>query len=200
MFHHVINPRYVGRRSDLRVLGTKLPGPGTIYLAQDLRFRHPVGIGDTITATLTVKEKRPEKGNVTLDCVCANQDGVVVITGTAETRAPREKTANQARKSALCARWPARRDARVADSRRCWAGYSDSSGPPGRFVVFASGARCRDSWVDRAHTDWASSAHSRGGGGRGRRHFNAPSVGHAGRASLCRPGSGAGPGRKRSAW
>src|SRR6516164_8865439 len=43
------------------VLGTKLPGPGTIYLEQDLRFRRPTGPGDTITVTVTVKEKRPEK-------------------------------------------------------------------------------------------------------------------------------------------
>src|SRR5215472_7072237 len=39
------------------VLGTKLPGPGTIYLDQDLRFRRPTGPGDTITVTVTVKEK-----------------------------------------------------------------------------------------------------------------------------------------------
>jgi phosphate acetyltransferase len=43
------------------VLGTKLPGPGTIYLEQGLRFRRPIGPGDTITVTVTVKEKRPEK-------------------------------------------------------------------------------------------------------------------------------------------
>src|SRR3974390_1756665 len=43
------------------VLGTKLPGPGTIYLEQALRFRRPIGPGDTITVTVTVKEKRPEK-------------------------------------------------------------------------------------------------------------------------------------------
>ncbi|KAF0131093.1 MAG: acetoacetyl-CoA reductase [Xanthobacteraceae bacterium] len=49
------------------VLGTKLPGPGTIYLEQDLRFRKPVSPGDTITVTVTVREKRPEKRVVILD-------------------------------------------------------------------------------------------------------------------------------------
>jgi phosphate butyryltransferase len=91
MFHHIIIHGMWGAGLISAVLGTKLPGPGTIYLGQNLRFRHPVGIGDTITATLTVTEKRADKGDVTLDCVCTNQDNVAVITGTAETRAPREK-------------------------------------------------------------------------------------------------------------
>ena len=91
MFHHIIIHGIWGAGLISAVLGTKLPGPGTIYLGQDLRFRHPVSIGDTITATLTVREKRPAKGDVTLDCVCTNQDGKAVITGTAEIRAPTEK-------------------------------------------------------------------------------------------------------------
>jgi phosphotransacetylase/acyl dehydratase len=91
MFHHIIIHGMWGAGLISAVLGTKLPGPGTIYLGQDLRFRRPVNIGDTITATLTVKEKKPAKGDVTLDCVCTNQKGDVVISGTAETRAPTEK-------------------------------------------------------------------------------------------------------------
>ena len=91
MFHHIIIHGMWGAGLISAVLGTRLPGPGTIYLGQDLRFRHPVSIGDTITATLTVKEKKPEKGDVTLDCVCTNQHGQQVITGTAFTRAPLEK-------------------------------------------------------------------------------------------------------------
>jgi len=91
MFHHIIIHGMWGAGLISAVLGTKLPGPGTIYLGQDLRFRYPVSIGDTITATLTVREKKPAKGDVTLDCVCTNQDGKTVITGTAETRAPTEK-------------------------------------------------------------------------------------------------------------
>lgn len=91
MFHHVIIHGMWGAGLISAVLGTRLPGPGTIYLGQDLRFHHPVGIGDTVTATLTVREKHAERGDVTLDCVCANQGGKTVITGTAEVRAPREK-------------------------------------------------------------------------------------------------------------
>ena len=91
MFHHIIIQGMWGAGLISAVLGTKLPGPGTIYLGQDLRFRRPVSIGDTITATVTVREKKPEKGDVTLDCVCANQHGESVITGTAFTRAPNVK-------------------------------------------------------------------------------------------------------------
>lgn len=91
MFHGVIAHGMWGAGLISAVLGTRLPGPGAIYLGQDLRFRHPVVIGDTITATVTVREKKPEKGDVTFDCVCTNQNGQAVITGVAETRAPRLK-------------------------------------------------------------------------------------------------------------
>jgi phosphotransacetylase len=65
--------------------------PGAIYLSQSLRFTRPVGIGDTITTTVTVIEKRPEHHVVVLKCLCANQDGKDVITGQAEVKAPTEK-------------------------------------------------------------------------------------------------------------
>lgn len=55
------------------VPGTRLPGPGTIYLSQDLRFLLPVGIGDTITTTVRVRETRAGHGDVVLDCRCTNQ-------------------------------------------------------------------------------------------------------------------------------
>ncbi|MDN3564139.1 bifunctional enoyl-CoA hydratase/phosphate acetyltransferase [Paeniroseomonas aquatica] len=91
MFHHIIIQGMWGGGLISAVLGTRLPGPGTIYLGQELHFRRPVSIGDTITATVTVRDKRPEKGDVTLDTVCTNQHGDAVITGTAEARAPRVK-------------------------------------------------------------------------------------------------------------
>jgi phosphotransacetylase/acyl dehydratase len=91
MFHHVIIQGMWGAGLISATLGTKLPGPGTIYLGQDLRFTHPVSIGDTITATVTVREKKPAKGDVVLDCVCTNQRGKPVITGSAFIRAPTEK-------------------------------------------------------------------------------------------------------------
>lgn len=75
------------------VLGTQLPGPGTIYLGQDLRFHKPVAPGDTITVTVTVREKRPEKRIVLLDTRCANQRGDEVLSGTATVIAPERRIA-----------------------------------------------------------------------------------------------------------
>ena len=91
LFHKVIAHGMWGGALISCVLGTKLPGPGTIYLGQELRFLHPVGIDDTITATVSAREKRPEKNIVLFDCRCTNQDGVEVIKGTAEVIAPSEK-------------------------------------------------------------------------------------------------------------
>ena len=77
-FHHIIIQGMWGAGLISATLGTKLPGPGAIYLGQDLRFTHPVSIGDTVTATVTVREKKPAKGDVVLDCVCTNQHGQTV--------------------------------------------------------------------------------------------------------------------------
>ncbi|MEG1633608.1 MAG: MaoC family dehydratase [Oscillospiraceae bacterium] len=71
------------------VLGTTLPGPGTIYMGQELRFTKPVFFGDTITATVTVAELIPEKNRVKLETVCTNQRGETVITGTATVMPPK---------------------------------------------------------------------------------------------------------------
>jgi len=65
------------------VLGTRLPGPGAIYLGQTLNFRKPVKIGDTITATAKVSSYDPEKRIVKLETNCYNQDGVLVLGGEA---------------------------------------------------------------------------------------------------------------------
>lgn len=73
------------------LLGTQLPGPGTIYLGQDLRFRRPVAPGDTVTATVTVRKKSPDKRIVILDTLCVNQDGTEVLSGQATVIAPAEK-------------------------------------------------------------------------------------------------------------
>lgn len=71
------------------VLGTKLPGPGTIYLNQDLRFTKPVQFGDTVTATITVDELIKEKNRAILKTVCTNQDGDVVVEGVAKVMPPK---------------------------------------------------------------------------------------------------------------
>ncbi|MBU0550148.1 MaoC family dehydratase [Myxococcota bacterium] len=65
------------------VLGSKLPGPGTIYVKQDLRFKAPVRIGDTVTAKAIVKSLDLEKNRVVLETVCVNQDGLLVLVGEA---------------------------------------------------------------------------------------------------------------------
>ena len=71
------------------VLGTVLPGPGTIYLSQTLSFRAPVYVGDTITTTATIVHIREDKPVVTLRTTCTNQDGTLVIDGEAVVLAPR---------------------------------------------------------------------------------------------------------------
>ena len=71
-------------------LATTLPGPGTIYMGQELSFRRPVKLGDTLTVQLTVKEKK-EKNVVILDCLVTNQKDEKVVLGTATVIAPTEK-------------------------------------------------------------------------------------------------------------
>jgi 3-hydroxybutyryl-CoA dehydratase len=70
------------------VIGMKLPGPGTIYIRQELNFRAPVRIGDTVTARVAVVEKL-EKDRVRLKTTCTNQEGTVVLDGEAIVSPPR---------------------------------------------------------------------------------------------------------------
>jgi acyl dehydratase len=72
-------------------LALELPGPGCIYLGQNLSFRAPVLIGDTITINLEVTAKREDRKYVTLACVAVNQHGKKVATGEANVIAPTEK-------------------------------------------------------------------------------------------------------------
>ena len=60
------------------VLGTKIPGPGAIYMSQTMKFKAPVKIGDTVTATCTVTDVNTEKKRVTFSTVCSVGDTVVV--------------------------------------------------------------------------------------------------------------------------
>lgn len=72
------------------VLGTKLPGAGTIYLEQRLKFLKPVFIGETVTAHIKLSEKL-DKGKVVFECSVTNGDGVKVISGVATVLAPTKK-------------------------------------------------------------------------------------------------------------
>ena len=69
------------------VLGTKLPGPGCIYLEQQLSFKAPVRIGDTVTARVTVAALNAENRRVTVDTTCTVRDRVV-LDGTAVVTVP----------------------------------------------------------------------------------------------------------------
>ena len=70
------------------VIGMQLPGPGTIYLSQDLKFIEPVFIGDTIKASVSVIDIDKEKNIVTLLTTCYNQNNQIVIKGTAKVKPP----------------------------------------------------------------------------------------------------------------
>lgn len=91
IFHKVIAHGMWGGALISNVLGTQLPGPGTIYLDQSLKFLKPVGIGDTVTVRVTVAEKHAEKHRITLNCLCMTADGEPVITGQAKVIAPTKK-------------------------------------------------------------------------------------------------------------
>lgn len=70
-------------------IGTRLPGPGTIYISQELRFLAPVRIGDTLTARVEVKEVLEGKNRVRLETTVRNQQGKVVVDGEAWVMPPR---------------------------------------------------------------------------------------------------------------
>jgi 3-hydroxybutyryl-CoA dehydratase len=63
------------------VLGTRLPGPGAVYLSQNLRFLKPVFLGDTITARVDVREVFTEKKRVVMATSCSNQHGDTIAEG-----------------------------------------------------------------------------------------------------------------------
>lgn len=71
------------------VLGMYLPGPGTIYLSQEVKFTAPVKIGDTITARAEVIEMDTAKRKVTLKTTVTKQDGVIAVDGKATVQAPK---------------------------------------------------------------------------------------------------------------
>jgi acyl dehydratase len=91
MFGEVIGHGLWGGALISSLLGNELPGPGTIYVSQSLRFSRPVKVGDTLTVTVTCTRKVDEKKRVVFDCLCANQHGKTVISGEAEVLAPTAK-------------------------------------------------------------------------------------------------------------
>ncbi|MFX1767689.1 bifunctional enoyl-CoA hydratase/phosphate acetyltransferase [Paraburkholderia sp. A1RI-2L] len=73
------------------LVGTRLPGPGTVYLDQSLHFVKPVDLGDTITVSVRVSEKDDVSHQIALECLAVNQRGEDVITGVTHVVAPTEK-------------------------------------------------------------------------------------------------------------
>jgi len=71
------------------VLGMYLPGPGTIYLSQELKFKAPVYMGDTVKAEVEILEKL-ENGRIKLRTACYNQDEKMVLDGVAVVLAPKK--------------------------------------------------------------------------------------------------------------
>ena len=80
--HGMLSAAYISA-----VLGTKLPGPGAIYLSQSLRFRRPVRIGDEVTTQVTVKALDEKRGHATLETVC-KVAGKAVVDGEAVVMVP----------------------------------------------------------------------------------------------------------------
>ena len=80
--HGVLTSSYIST-----VLGMKMPGPGTIFMSLTTRFKAPVRIGDTVTATCTVREVVADKRRVVFDCVCKVGD-TTVVDGEAMVMAP----------------------------------------------------------------------------------------------------------------
>ena len=91
LFHGVIGHGMWGGSLISTVLGTVFPGPGTIYLEQNLHFSRPVRVGDTLNVTVTCTAKQDDKKTVELDCSLVNQKGERVLYGVAKVMAPTEK-------------------------------------------------------------------------------------------------------------
>ena len=72
------------------VLATAMPGPGSTLEAQELRFRRPIRAGDTVTVTVTVREKDAARHSIGVDCQCTNPEGETIVEGTARVSAPTE--------------------------------------------------------------------------------------------------------------
>lgn len=73
------------------ILGTQLPGPGTIFVSESVQFKAPVYINDTIEAVVEITEKQPEKNRVFFEAYCINQNDQVVLTAQGEVMPPKRR-------------------------------------------------------------------------------------------------------------
>ena len=91
IFHKIVGHGMWSGALISTLLGTVLPGPGTIYLEQDIQFKKPLHIGDKLTISISVREKFPENKIVHFDCCGLNQNGETIVEGLATVIAPSQK-------------------------------------------------------------------------------------------------------------
>ncbi len=91
LFRGVIGPGMWSGGLISALLGMDLPGPGTIYLEQDMHFKKPVRLGDEVTARVTVKTKHKDKPIVVFSCVVLNEEDDILVEGEATVLAPTKK-------------------------------------------------------------------------------------------------------------
>lgn len=104
------------------LIGTRLPGPGSIYVSQELRFLRPVKPGDTITARVEVAELLPERNRARLKTTCLNQRGEEVLSGDAWVLPPQRPIhyAEAWPAIAILASWPLRPLASASRALSFW--------------------------------------------------------------------------------
>jgi phosphate acetyltransferase len=102
-FGRVIAPGMLTAGLVSAVIGTRLPGPGTIYLSQELRFLRPVHVGDVVTARVVVAEIVAEKNRLRLQTACVNQGGEAVLEGTAWVMPPLARIEYEAPRASVAA-------------------------------------------------------------------------------------------------
>ena len=90
-FHQIVAHGMWGGALISTVLGTQLPGPGTILVRQTLEFLAPIAVGDVVTVTVEVKDKEMVRQHVHLQCTIVNQRGETVVSGRVEVIAPSNK-------------------------------------------------------------------------------------------------------------
>jgi phosphate acetyltransferase/phosphate butyryltransferase len=90
-FHQVVAHGMWSAALLSNLLGTELPGPGTVYVEQTLSFHQQVMLGDTVTVTVTAREKFADTHRIRFDCAVVNQRGQTVVSGHALVQAPTEK-------------------------------------------------------------------------------------------------------------
>ncbi len=91
LFHGIVGHGMWSGALISTVLGTVLPGPGTIYLDQSLQFKHPVRVGDTLTVRVTITAKDEVRKQIALACTIHNQNQALVLEGIAHVIAPSKK-------------------------------------------------------------------------------------------------------------